>query len=92
MNLSGLIFGTPLQKITANNTWGFALIDYFADLTLLRNGPNDASESLAPVSNLLAHTTLVKASISRKLPVLLTGVSKSGHLGLIPWPQRLESC
>ncbi|GHJ88493.1 hypothetical protein NliqN6_4895 [Naganishia liquefaciens] len=31
------------NKITANNTWSFALIDYFADLTLLRNGPNDTS-------------------------------------------------
>jgi condensin complex subunit 2 len=32
-----------LQKITANNTWNFALIDYFADMTLLRNGPDDQS-------------------------------------------------
>lgn len=31
------------NKITANNTWSFALIDYFADLTLLRNGPDDQS-------------------------------------------------
>ncbi|KAJ9094193.1 hypothetical protein QFC19_008045 [Naganishia cerealis] len=31
------------NKINTNNTWGFALIDYFADLTLLRNGPDDAS-------------------------------------------------
>ncbi|WVR04495.1 hypothetical protein IAU60_001499 [Kwoniella sp. DSM 27419] len=31
------------NKITANNTWNFALIDYFADLTLLRNGPDDQS-------------------------------------------------
>ena len=31
------------QKITANNTWNFALIDYFADMTLLRNGPDDQS-------------------------------------------------
>ncbi|WVF69854.1 hypothetical protein IAT40_004635 [Kwoniella sp. CBS 6097] len=31
------------NKITANNTWNFALIDYFADLTLLRNGPDDSS-------------------------------------------------
>jgi len=28
---------TNEQKITATNTWNFALIDYFADLTLLRN-------------------------------------------------------
>lgn len=34
------------QKITATNTWNFALIDYFADMTLLRNGPDDQSESL----------------------------------------------
>lgn len=33
-----------VQKITATNTWNFALIDYFADLTLLRNGPDDQSE------------------------------------------------
>lgn len=33
------------QKITVNNTWKFALIDYFADLTLLRNGPGDDSVS-----------------------------------------------
>jgi condensin complex subunit 2 len=32
-----------LQKITATNTWNFALIDYFHDLTLLRNGPDDQS-------------------------------------------------
>lgn len=32
------------QKITATNTWNFALIDYFADLTLLRND-EDQSES-----------------------------------------------
>ncbi|RXK39032.1 hypothetical protein M231_03656 [Tremella mesenterica] len=31
------------NKITATNTWNFALIDYFADLTLLRNGPDDQS-------------------------------------------------
>jgi condensin complex subunit 2 len=31
------------QKITATNTWNFALIDYFHDLTLLRNGPDDQS-------------------------------------------------
>nr|ODO04303.1 hypothetical protein L204_00661 [Cryptococcus depauperatus CBS 7855] len=31
------------NKITTNNTWNFALIDYFADLTLLRNGPDDQS-------------------------------------------------
>jgi condensin complex subunit 2 len=29
--------GANGQKITATNTWNFALIDYFADLTLLRN-------------------------------------------------------
>ena len=34
---------TDKQKITANNTWNFALIDYFADMTLLRNGPDDQS-------------------------------------------------
>ena len=33
-----------MQKITATNTWRFALIDYFADLTLLRNGPDDQSK------------------------------------------------
>lgn len=31
------------QKITSANTWNFALIDYFHDLTLLRNGPDDQS-------------------------------------------------
>lgn len=32
------------QKITANNTWNFALIDYFADITFLRNTDDDQSE------------------------------------------------
>ncbi len=46
----------PTQKITATNTWNFALIDYFADMTLLRNGPNDQSALasfllLAPLSH-----------------------------------------
>jgi hypothetical protein len=38
---------TDDQKITATNTWNFALIDYFADLTLLRND-EDQSEASGP--------------------------------------------
>lgn len=36
-----------MQKITVANTWNFALIDYFADLTLLRND-EDQSQLLEP--------------------------------------------
>ncbi|GAA5868066.1 hypothetical protein JCM8547_000795 [Rhodosporidiobolus lusitaniae] len=31
------------NKITSTNTWNLALIDYFHDMSLLRNGPNDSS-------------------------------------------------
>ncbi|WVQ75709.1 hypothetical protein IAR50_005339 [Cryptococcus sp. DSM 104548] len=41
------------NKITANNTWNFALIDYFADLTLLRNGPEDQSINFQKASSTL---------------------------------------
>ncbi|ODN82310.1 hypothetical protein L202_02588 [Cryptococcus amylolentus CBS 6039] len=41
------------NKITANNTWNFALIDYFADLTLLRNGPDDQSINFQKASSTL---------------------------------------
>lgn len=39
-----VLYADVHQKITATNTWNFALIDYFADLTLLRND-EDQSES-----------------------------------------------
>lgn len=42
---------TSIQKITATNTWNFALIDYFADLTLLRND-EDQSKSSDPSSRM----------------------------------------
>lgn len=32
-----------LQKINATNTWNFALIDYFHDMSLLRNIDGDGS-------------------------------------------------
>lgn len=32
---------TP-QKITSNNTWNLALIDYFHDMSLLRNGDDNS--------------------------------------------------
>jgi len=33
------------KKITATNTWNFALIDYFADLTLLRNDEDQSGST-----------------------------------------------
>jgi len=33
---------TPLQKINAQNSWNFALIDYFYDMSLLRNDDDNS--------------------------------------------------
>lgn len=32
-----------LQKINSSNTWSFALIDYFHDMSLLRNADDEGS-------------------------------------------------
>ena len=32
-----------LQKINSSNTWSFALIDYFHDMSLLRNADNEGT-------------------------------------------------
>jgi len=48
------------QKITANNTWGFALIDYFADIAFLRNADDDQSESAFLKTTLLRRTDVTR--------------------------------
>ena len=52
------------------------MIDYFADLTLLRND-DDQSQLFTPLSS--AAKLIGQVSISRKLPVRWMGVSRSGH-------------
>ncbi|OCF59011.1 hypothetical protein L486_03509 [Kwoniella mangroviensis CBS 10435] len=73
------------NKITANNTWNFALIDYFADLTLLRNGPDDQSINFQKASCTLdgcvkIYTSRVD-SVATETGKLLSGLAGgSGHI------------
>ncbi|WRT64946.1 uncharacterized protein IL334_001886 [Kwoniella shivajii] len=73
------------NKITANNTWNFALIDYFADLTLLRNGPDDQSINFQKASCTLdgcikIYTSRVD-SVATETGKLLSGLAGGGAEG-----------
>ncbi|CDZ98725.1 Chromosome condensation complex Condensin, subunit H [Phaffia rhodozyma] len=70
------------NKITVNNTWNFALIDYFADLTLLRNGPDDQSINFQKASSTLdgcvkIWTSRVDSAFT-ETGKLLSGLSETG--------------
>lgn len=70
------------QKITATNTWNFALIDYFADLTLLRND-EDQSKSTEIQESQVAKLT--KTGINfQKASCTLDGCVKV-------WTSRVDS-
>lgn len=75
---------TLLQKITANNTWSFALIDYFAELTLLRNGPNDTSQLLHSKSHVYWLMRLSTGINFQKASCTLDGCVKV-------WTSRVDS-
>ncbi|XAO22086.1 hypothetical protein I312_100851 [Cryptococcus bacillisporus CA1280] len=70
------------NKITANNTWSFALIDYFADLTLLRNGPNDQSINFQKASCTLDGCVKIWTSrvdsVATETGKLLSGLAGGG--------------
>ncbi|WWC59441.1 uncharacterized protein I303_101997 [Kwoniella dejecticola CBS 10117] len=70
------------NKINANNSWNFALIDYFADLTLLRNGPDDQSINFQKASCTLdgcikIYTSRVD-SVATETGKLLSGLAGGG--------------
>jgi hypothetical protein len=50
IKLLWFLFGSVSQKINANNTWSFALIDYFHDMSLLRNPEAEGGINFQKVS------------------------------------------
>jgi condensin complex subunit 2 len=73
------------QKITATNTWNFALIDYFHDLTLLRNGPDDQSINFQKASCTLDGCVKIWTSrvdsVATETGKLLSGLAGGGGGG-----------
>ena len=55
------------QKITATNTWNFALIDYFADLTLLRNDEDQSQLRRVTHWQGIAAETLGRYQLSKSI-------------------------
>ncbi|KAK4684170.1 condensin complex subunit 2, partial [Tremellales sp. Uapishka_1] len=70
------------NKITVTNTWNFALIDYFADLTLLRNGPDDQSINFQKASCTLDGCVKIWTSrvdsVATETGKLLSGLAGGG--------------
>ncbi|WOO79743.1 Condensin complex subunit 2 [Vanrija pseudolonga] len=70
------------NKITSANTWNFALIDYFHDLTLLRNGPDDQSINFQKASCTLDGCVKIWTSrvdsVATETGKLLSGLAGGG--------------
>lgn len=79
------MFELTSQKITATNTWNFALIDYFHDLTLLRNGPDDQSINFQKASCTLDGCVKIWTSrvdsVATETGKLLSGLAGGGGGG-----------
>lgn len=71
-----------MQKITSANAWNYALIDYFADMTLLRNGNGDNSINFQKASCTLDGCVKIWTSrvdsVATETGKLLSGLAEDG--------------
>lgn len=73
------------QKITSTNTWNLALIDYFHDMSLLRNGDGDNSINFQKASCTLDGCVKIWTSrvdsVATETGKLLSGLGEEGGAG-----------
>ena len=71
------------QKITSTNTWNLALIDYFHDMSLLRNGDGDNSINFQKASCTLDGCVKIWTSrvdsVATETGKLLSGLAEDGR-------------
>jgi len=74
------------QKITSTNTWNLALIDYFHDMSLLRNGDGDNSINFQKASCTLDGCVKIWTSrvdsVATETGKLLSGLGEEGGAGM----------
>ncbi|KAM0747890.1 barren [Meredithblackwellia eburnea MCA 4105] len=73
------------NKITSTNTWNLALIDYFHDMRLLRNGPEDSSINFQKASCTLDGCVKIWTSrvdsVGTETAKLLSGLAEDARAG-----------
>ena len=69
----------PLQKINATNSWNFALIDYFHDISLLKEGDSiNFQKASCTLDGCVKIYTSRVDSVATETGKLLSGLADSG--------------